>query len=332
MLKYHQVKQMINVRYPFMETRRLSFYLATEEYLAINFPPEEYFFLWQVKPTVIFGRNQLIENEVNLDYVKNNGIEFYRRKSGGGCVYSDFSNIMLSFISPSFNKSFVFDTYLGKVVALLKGLGLDAEFSGRNDILVDGMKVSGNAFYKIRDRSIVHGTMLFDTNLEEMVRAITPDNEKLLTKGIASVKNRVTNLKDHLSIDIEAFKNYLEKSLCDRKLFLEHSEVKKIEAIEKSYLDPDFIYGKNPDYTIIKKKKVDAGLIEVSFVIKNQIVKKVNVLGDYFLIGDLDLITKPLLNQPFKKAAFAAALKNVSLEECIYKLTLTDFLEIVFEA
>ncbi|MFA5467098.1 MAG: lipoate--protein ligase family protein, partial [Candidatus Izemoplasmatales bacterium] len=232
---------MINVRYPFMETKRLSFYLATEEYLALNLPPEEYFFLWQVKPTVIFGRNQLIENEVNLDYVKNNGIEYYRRKSGGGCVYADFSNIMLSFVSPTYDKSFVFESYLGKVVDLLKGLGLDAQFSGRNDILVGGLKVSGNAFYRVKDRSIVHGTMLFDTDLEEMVRAITPDNEKLVTKGIVSARSRVTNLKEYLSIDIETFKGYLERNLCDKELILDRSEIKKIEAIEKSYLDPDFI-------------------------------------------------------------------------------------------
>ena len=116
---------MIYVNYPFKETQRLSFYLATEEYLAKNYPEAEYFFMWQVNPTVIFGRNQLIENEVNLDYVKRNHIEFYRRKSGGGCVYSDPSNIMFSFITPTFNKDFVFQNYLEKVVKLLQELGLN---------------------------------------------------------------------------------------------------------------------------------------------------------------------------------------------------------------
>jgi hypothetical protein len=151
-----------------------------------------------------------------------------------------------------------------------------------------------------------------------------------VTKGIVSARSRVTNLKEYLSIDIETFKGYLERNLCDKELILERSEIKKIEAIEKSYLDPDFIYGKNPDYTIIKKKKVEAGLIEVSFVIKNQIVKKINILGDYFLTGDLETITKPLINKPFTKAAFSEALTSVDLSECIYNLTLSDFLEIVF--
>ncbi len=321
---------MIYVAYPFTETKKLPFYLATEEYLAEQYPENEYFFMWQVVPTVIFGRNQLIENEVNLDYVKESNIQFYRRKSGGGCVYADFSNIMLSFITPTFNKDFVFGNYLGKVVELLKGLGLNAEFSGRNDILVDGLKVSGNAFYRVKDRSIVHGTMLFDTDLSVMVRAITPDNEKLITKGIDSVRKRVTNLKEHLAIDIEEFKHYLRKNLCDSEIVLSEADVALIEKIMAGYLDPDFIYGKNPDYSLIRKKHVNAGMIEVSLVIKNNIVKKINMLGDFFLIGDEDLFLRRLINKPFTKAAFAAALADVDLGEFVYNLTLPDFLEIVF--
>jgi lipoyltransferase/lipoate-protein ligase len=321
---------MIYVNYPFKETKRLPFYLATEEHLALNYPKDEYFFMWQVRPTVIFGRNQLIENEVNLDYVRSHNIEYYRRKSGGGCVFADFSNIMLSFITPNFNKDFVFDNYLGKVVELLKKLGLNAEFSGRNDILVDNHKVSGNAFYKIKDRSIVHGTMLYDTDLEAMVRAITPDNEKLLTKGIASVRNRVTNLKEHLAISIEEFKDYLRLNLCESEITLFDDDLAAISRIEETYLDLDFIYGKNPDYTIIKKKKVPAGLIEVSLVLKNKLVKKINILGDYFLLGDLEQITKLLVNKTFTREAFISALKGIDIGEYIYNLTLQDFIEIVF--
>ncbi|MFA5741437.1 MAG: hypothetical protein WC874_01025, partial [Candidatus Izemoplasmatales bacterium] len=190
------------VSYPFTTVQRLSFYLATEEYLALNYPAAEYFFMWQVEPSVIFGRNQLIDNEINLDYVRSSGIRMYRRKSGGGCVYADFSNIMFSFITPEFNKDFVFDKYLGKVVDVLKGLGLDAHFSGRNDILVGDMKVSGNAFYKVIDKAIVHGTMLFNTDLSVMVKAITPTNDKLISKGIDSVRKRVMNLSEKLTIDI----------------------------------------------------------------------------------------------------------------------------------
>lgn len=318
------------VSYPSLTIRRLSFYLATEEYLALHYPPQDYFFMWQVHPTVIFGRNQLIENEVNLDYVKANGIEFYRRKSGGGCVYADMSNIMFSYITPSFHKDYVFSSYISRIVAMLKSLGLKAESSGRNDILVDGLKVSGNAFYRVNDRSIVHGTMLFDTDVEIMVRAITPDNEKLVSKGIASVRNRVTNLKDRIKLNIEQFKDVVRNQLTDSELVLTESDIQAIEAIEKTYLDPDFIYGKNPHYSILKKKHIPAGMIEVSLVIKNNIVKQISLLGDYFVIADPDLFLKRLIQIPFTRTDFSAALADLDLSDYVYNLTLDDFLEIIF--
>lgn len=318
------------VSYPNEEIRRLSFYLSTEEFLARNFPDDEYFFMWQVNPTVIFGRNQLIENEVNMKYVKENGIEFYRRKSGGGCVYADFSNIMFSFITPNFNKDFVFKTYLNKVVELLKGLGLNAYFSGRNDILIDGQKVSGNAFYQINLKSVVHGTMLYNTDLSVMVKAITPDNEKLVSKGIDSVRKRVTNIKDHLDISIEDFKLYIRKNLCDQEIILSDDDMKQIFKIEEGYLKDEFIYGKNPNYTLKKKGRVEAGVIEVSLELKNSIVKKLNMLGDYFLIGDEDEFLNNFKNIPFTKNAFSEVLDQIKINDYIYNISNEDFLQILF--
>ncbi|MDT8336448.1 MAG: lipoate--protein ligase [Candidatus Izemoplasmatales bacterium] len=318
------------VNYPFNEIKRLSFYLATEEFLARNYPEDEYFFMWQVNPTVIFGRNQLIENEVNMEYVKENNIEYYRRKSGGGCVYADFSNIMFSFITPNFNKDFVFNTYLNKVADLLKDLGLNAYVSGRNDILIDGLKVSGNAFYQVNSRSIVHGTMLYNTDLSVMVKAITPDNEKLVSKGIDSVRKRVTNIKDHLPITIEDFKNHIKNNLCDQEIILTTKDIEKINKIEETYLKDEFIYGKNPNYTLKKKSKTEAGIIEISLELKNNIVKRLNMLGDYFLIGDEDEFLNNFKNIAFTKADFAQVLKDVNINDYIYNLTAEEFLQILF--
>ena len=318
------------VNYPFKETKRLSFYLATEEYLAREFESAEYFFMWQVKPTVIFGRNQLIENEVNMKYVKDNNIEYYRRKSGGGCVYADYSNIMFSFITPNFNKDFVFSTYLNRVADILKKLGLNAYVSGRNDILVDGLKVSGNAFYQVNHKSIVHGTMLFDTDLSIMVKAITPDNEKLISKGVDSVRKRVTNLKEHLDITIDEFKDYVRENIADEVIELNQEDIKKIEKIEESYLKKEFIYGKNPNYTIKKKGRVNAGIIEISLELKNNIVKKINMLGDYFLIGDEDDFLDNFKNIDFSKTEFLKVLSQVKINDFIYNITNEDFLQILF--
>lgn len=318
------------VKFPFNTIKRLSFYLSTEEYLALHYPAGEYFFMWQVEPSVIFGRNQLIENEVNLDYVRENGIRMYRRKSGGGCVYSDFSNIMFSFVTPDFNSEFVFDKYLGKVVDILKGLGLSASFSGRNDILVDGMKVSGNAFYKVVDKAVVHGTMLFDTDLSVLVKAITPSNEKLISKGIDSVRKRVRNLSELLTIDIEEFKRIMRTKLCDEEMTLTEADISGIEEIEKGYLSEEFIYGKNPRFTVIRKGYVKAGYLEIDFEIKNGMVMKSNMLGDYFLIGEQDVLLQKLVHLPFTKEAFQAVLSNTDLSQIIPHLDLDDFLKIIF--
>ena len=321
---------MLYVKYPFSDVRRLSFYLATEEYLALHYPPGEYFFMWQVLPSVIFGRNQLIENEVNLDYVRSHGIRMYRRKSGGGCVYSDFSNIMFSFVTPDFNKDFVFDKYLGKVVAVLRGLGLDAHFSGRNDILIGDLKVSGNAFYRSGDKAIVHGTMLFDTDLSVMVQAITPSGEKLISKGIDSVRKRVTNLSEHLKMGIEEFKGEMRKRLCEGELTLTDADVEGIEVLEKTYLEEDFVFGKNPRYTLRRKGYVKAGYFEVDLELKNGLVKKMNVQGDFFLFGELDLLLERLKDVPFDRESFTVALSGVDLGNVILHLNLPDFLNVLF--
>ncbi len=322
---------MIYVNYPTDNIERLSFYLATEEFIAKNYPENEYFFMWQVNPTVIFGRNQLIENEINLDYVINNNIEYYRRKSGGGCVYSDPSNIMFSFITPEFNKDFVFGKYLKKVVKLLNELGLKAYFSGRNDILIDGMKVSGNAFYRVNNRSVVHGTMLYNTDFSIMVKAITPDNEKLISKGIDSVRSRVTNIKDHLDIPIEDFKSHFKNGICDESLILTKEDIVGIRKIEVRYLRKEFIYGKNPNYTVKRKGRTKAGIIEISLELKNNKVKNIDMLGDYFLIEDADEFLSLFKNIEFKESRFKEVLESHNISDYIYNLEKLEFLQVLFK-
>ncbi|MDZ4195859.1 MAG: lipoate--protein ligase, partial [Candidatus Izemoplasmatales bacterium] len=296
-----------------------------------HYPKDEYFFMWQVQPTVIFGRNQLIENEVNLEFVKENKIQYYRRKSGGGCVFADFSNIMFSFVTPHFNKDFVFDSYLTRVVNILKGLGLNAEFSGRNDILVDGLKVSGNAFYQVNNRSVVHGTMLFDTDMSLLIRSITPSNEKLISKGIDSVRKRVTNLKEHLSIDIEEFKQVMKNQIADDQITLTSHDMEEIAKIEETYLKEEFIYGKNPKYTVIKKGRTEAGTIEIAFELKNNVVKNVNILGDYFVLGDIEIPLRHLEGIQATLSSFQNALKEVEMKDYIMNFTTLDFLQIIFD-
>ena len=235
---------MTYVSLPSDETRRLSFYLAMEEYVARHHnADDDLFFLWQVEPTVIFGRNQIIENEVNIPYCREHGIQFYRRKSGGGCVYADKSNVMMSYITRSDEVTTTFSRYMEMVCKMLQDLGLPATSTQNNDVLIGDRKVSGNAFYHIPGHSIVHGTLLFDTDMEHMLNAITPPQTKLDKHGVQSVRQRITLLKEHTDLSIEAFKQFAVQRLCDEEFRLTEEDVKNIETIEQEYLDPKFIRG-----------------------------------------------------------------------------------------
>ena len=252
--------------------KRLVWYLSMEEYLAQRISDtgnpsseggggkvrQESFFTWIVPPTVIFGRHQVMEDEVNMDYCRANGVQMYRRKSGGGCVYSDAGNLMLSYITPDTRSEQVFQRYLDNVAGALQQLGFAAAKSEHNDVLVGDRKVSGNACYALPTGTIVHGTMLFDVDFAALQQAITPSREKLSKHGVQSVRQRVANLKDlakdpHVLndlkaqvalSDIHALSNYFISSFCTSSRTLTPEEISAIDALEQTYLAPSFIAGK----------------------------------------------------------------------------------------
>ncbi|MBO4499583.1 MAG: lipoate--protein ligase family protein [Bacteroidaceae bacterium] len=224
--------------------RRLVFYLAAEEWAVRNAP--ESLFLWSVGPTVIFGRNQDMEAEVNVPYCLTQGIEMYRRKSGGGCVYADWGNLMISYITSRTDVEEVFMDYLEKLATVLREMGFDAVTTANNDVLVDGRKVSGNACYATNQGCIVHGTLLYDTDFGQMERAITPSSTKLDSKGIKSVRQRVANLKElGLELSLEDVKLNIIHYFCRREEVLSDMALGQIAGIEQGYLDDNFIrYGR----------------------------------------------------------------------------------------
>ena len=230
---------MKNVVLPERKDRSLAFYLAMEEFVAKELD-DEALFVWRVNPTVIIGRNQDLEAEVNLDYCRGHGVEVIRRKSGGGCVYADKENIMISYVSRRGDVSEVFGRYLDALTQCLRSIGLDAEKSGRNDILVDGRKVSGNAFHMLPDRSIVHGTLLYSTDLEALTEAIRPPVEKLQRHGVASVRQRVTNLSDHLDPSVigsvEQLEDYIVGYFTDENICLSPVQISQIDEMAEEYI------------------------------------------------------------------------------------------------
>ncbi len=232
--------------------RLLSFYLAMEEYVArhvLSSPgipaqagrQDDCFFMWQVQPSVIFGRNQVMQNEVNVDYCRQHGIEMFRRKSGGGCVYADEGNVMLSFVTNEANVGFAFNRFINMVLLVLRKIGIEGTGTSHNDVMIGHRKLCGTACYHVGDKSIVHSTLLYDTNMQHITHAITPSAEKLQAKGIESVRQRITLLKDYVSLSLDELKTVIRETLCNGELLLTPQDVEDIELLEQGYLNREFI-------------------------------------------------------------------------------------------
>lgn len=314
-----------------VKTRNLPFYLAMEEYVANYYDLSEAFFMWQVQPTVIFGRNQLIEKEVNLNYCKEHNIEMYRRKSGGGCVYADNGNIMFSYITNNYSVTNSYFQYLDKVVSALNALGVPAVATGRNDIHVDGKKIAGNAFYHVNGKSIVHGTMLFDTDMKNMINAITPTSTKLQSKGVDSVKSRITTLKKYLGITLDEFKSEIKERLCDGEIVLGEKEIQEIEIMKQFYLTDNFIYGKNPHCNIEKEVRLDGvGDFRVLIETNKGYILRINLIGDFFLQSEMDEnLLGRLKNIPYNEDAIRNALCDINVGDIILNMTNEQFVKLI---
>lgn len=226
------------VALPEDKVRQLSFYLAMEEYLARMILPtlgeeasDGLFFMWQVRPSVIYGRNQTVENEVNIGYCREHGIEVFRRKSGGGCVYADEQNLMLSFVTRSEQVGLTYNRFMGMLLLILRRMGIEATGTSHNDVMIGDRKVSGTAFRQLPSASIAHSTLLYDTNMTHMLNAITPPKEKLQKRGIESVRQRITLLKDHTTMSLEEVKVLIRDTLCRGELLLTADDVRNIETL-----------------------------------------------------------------------------------------------------
>ncbi len=318
------------VTLPDNRVRPLPFYLAMEEFLAKNFD-EDFFFMWQVKPTVIFGRNQLIDTEVDIDYCNRNGIEVYRRKSGGGCVFADMSNIMFSYITTSDHITTTFSHYTDSVAAMLRQLGLDATATGRNDVLIGDRKVSGNAFYHLRHRAIVHGTMLYDTDMSHIAKAITPSQSKLQSKGVESVRSHITTIREHLDISIDEFKEFARHEMTDGTLVLTDTDLETIERIAAPYFSREWIYGNNPRCNRRECIRIDGvGEFTAEVELSGNRIADINLSGDFFLLGDLDSsLLDRLKGTEYTRESIVEAVNGIDVSDTIPGLTNSQFINML---
>lgn len=276
------------------------FYFALEKYVLENLlkDNETYFFTWRIKG-IVSGKNQVIQNEINFPYVKEHNIKFFRRPTGGGSVYADENNSMFSIITKRSKESFSFKTYLGKIIEAFKKLGVELEFSGRNDILLEGKKISGNAFLQNKYGMLMHGTLMYDLDVETMVRALNPPDEKLISKGIQSVRSRVNNLKPYLNgMTHDEMIQYLETELCDQVYELEPDEIKKIMEDAKFYQTDAFLYRMQPLYTQVVKNRFPWGGIEFKLDIQEGVIESMDIQGDFFELKEgLDDIKNLFIKQ-----------------------------------
>lgn len=301
------------------KVNKCSYYFALEEYLLKKESKEEFFFIWEIEKSLVVGRNQSIFDEINVDKAKNDNIYIYRRPSGGGAVFADENCFMFSFISPNFDVEMVFNTYLDKIVKALNKMGIPSYFEGRNDLLVEGKKFSGNAFYRHHNYACLHGTILFATDLSKMGVYLTPNHSKLTSKGVKSVESRVTNLLPYYKKSKENFLEELFSNLNLNPIKLTLEEEKIIEKLQKKYEEDSWIYRKE---TFTKQiiTNNSAGLISLNFLIENNLIKNFALTGDFFEKTSLANINKDFLNIPFELKNIISILEKQPYEDYIHSL------------
>lgn len=309
------------------------FYFALEEYVLTKLlkDSETYFFTWEIHGVVI-GKNQVIENEVNLQFLKENQIDVYRRPTGGGCVYADHRNTMFSIITKKTNKEFTFKTYLSKIIDSMKLLNIDIEFSGRNDLLFEGKKISGNAFLQNKYGMLMHGTFLYDCDLETMIRAISPSDEKLVSKGIDSVRSRVTNLKPYLNgLTQQQLIKHFENTLTNQTYTLNQEEIDLIHEMAKKYESREWIYKKQPAYTKMLKKRISGGLFEVKLDLEEGIIKNIAIQGDFFDKISLSPFEEQFNGKLYERKIIQGILAKNKIEDYILDAKTEEFQELLYE-
>jgi lipoate-protein ligase A len=315
------------------------FNMALDEYVVKHLDPSnDYFYFYQNKPAVIIGRNQNTIEEVNSEYVKNHDITVVRRMSGGGAVYHDLGNINFTFVVDYKKEDFnSIERFAKAIIKALGKFGVDAEFSGRNDITIDGKKFSGNAQYVTKKRILHHGTLLFDSDLTVLTKALHVKPEKIKSKGIKSVKSRVTNVKDYLSADVTVskFKELLLKYVFEvegnelREYQLTPEDMANIMGLRnEKYSTWDWNYGNAPEFDLTRSCRFDAGEVQVHMNVREGIITDIKFFGDFMSMRDIIEVEEKLKGQKFRQQDVRDALLQIDLKEYFGSISLKDILSL----
>ncbi|SEO54902.1 lipoate--protein ligase [Paenibacillus sp. OV219] len=313
--------------------------LALEEYILRNLTGDEDFLLFYMnEPSIIIGKNQNTAEEVNTSYVEEHGIHIVRRLSGGGAVYHDLGNLNFSFITKDDGKSFHnFRKFTEPVVAALRGLGVDAELSGRNDLQVGERKISGNAQFATKGRMFSHGTLLFNSEVDSIVSALKPNPAKFESKATKSVRSRVANIAEFLQepMTMEQFRSFLLESIFGGKDIpaypLSEADLAAVDQLaEERYRSWDWNYGRSPAFNVRQVKRLAAGTFDVRLDVKDGIIAEASVFGDFFGTGEVSDVTARLAGVRYNAADVAAALADVDLTVYFGPVDREEWLALLF--
>ncbi|MDN5388308.1 MULTISPECIES: lipoate--protein ligase LplJ [Bacillus] len=314
--------------------------LAIEEYCLKHLDPEETYLLFYInQPSIIIGKNQNTIEEINTKYVDENGIIVVRRLSGGGAVYHDLGNLNFSFITKDDGNSFHnFKKFTEPVVAALKKLGVDAELSGRNDLMANGRKISGNAQFSTKGRMFSHGTLLFDSEIEHVVSALKVKKDKIESKGIKSIRSRVANISEFLD---QKMTTVGFRSMLLRYIFDTEGEIPEYKLTEKDweiinqiskerYQNWDWNYGKSPKFNLQHSKRFQAGSVDIRLEVQKGVIRECKIFGDFFGVGDVSDIEEKLTGVQYERKAIEEALQGVDIKHYFGNIQKEEFLDLVY--
>jgi lipoate-protein ligase A len=314
--------------------------LALEEYCVRNLDVEnEMYILFYVnQPSIIIGKHQNSIEEINKEYVDAKGIKVVRRISGGGAVYHDFGNLNFSFItkySPEFFHNF--EKFTKPVVETLREMGVNAELGGRNDISVDGRKISGNAQFTNLKSMFSHGTLLFNSHIEDVVQALNVKADKIESKGIKSVRSRVANITEFLKeeMSIEEFREKITMNVFKEftnvpTYELSEEEWKEVYRLSDSkYKTWEWNFGRSPEFNIQKVNRFDFGQVDARIFVKDGKIKNIKFFGDFLGYGDSEEVEKKLEGIVYKEEEVFNALKDTDLKYYFGNIESTDFVKFI---
>ncbi len=320
------------------------FNLALEQYVFEEMDPSrEYFMLWQNASAIIVGKNQNTVEEINRKYVEDHGIQVVRRLSGGGTVYHDMGNLNFTFIRHGGDTANMdLHAFCRPIAGALQQLGVDAQVNGRNDITIDGRKFSGNSQYVKKGRIMHHGTLMFDSDLSVVTECLQVSKDKIESKGIKSVRSRVTNIREHLpegtDISLEAFRQILirfmeAESGCMERYEFTAKDLARVEKIRQArYGCWQWNYGYSPRYSLRKERRIDGvGKILVSMDVKDGCLQRMEFYGDYFGSGDGAEVAAILQGCALERQALMERLAQVDVEGYFHRLTAEQLVDILLQ-